>query len=54
MWEKTEISSLYQQKKRNYLVSERSYHTTKFFTENVLPIEMRKTKIFINKPVYLD
>ena len=29
------------------------YHTTKFFTENLLAIEMRKTQILMNKPVYL-
>ena len=28
--------------KRNYLVSERNYHTTKFFTGNLLAIGMRK------------
>ena len=39
--------------RRNYLVSEPNYHTTKFFTENLLAIEMRKTKILMNKPVYL-
>ena len=39
-------------KRRNHLVSERNYHTTKFFTENSLTIEMRKTLILINKPVY--
>ena len=38
---------------RNYLVSEPNYHTTKFFTKNVLAIEMRKTQIVMNKPVYL-
>ena len=27
---------------RNYLVSERNYHTTKFYTENLLAIEMKK------------
>ena len=27
--------------RRNYLVSEQNYHTKKFFTENVLAIEMR-------------
>ena len=27
--------------RRNYLVSEPNYHTKKFFTENVLAIEMR-------------
>ena len=29
-------------KKKNCLVSEPNYHTTKIFTENVLPIEMKK------------
>ena len=40
-------------RRRNYLVSELNYHTTKFFTENLLAIGMRKTQILINKPVYL-
>ena len=34
-------------------MSEPSYHTTKFFTENLLATEMRKTKILMNTPVYL-
>ena len=34
-------------------MSEPYYHTTKFFTENLLAIEIRKTQILINKPVYL-
>ena len=34
-------------------MSEPNYHNTKFFTENFLAIEMRKTKILMNKPVYL-
>ena len=37
---------------RNYLVSEPYYHTTKFFTENLLAVEARKTEILMNKPVY--
>ena len=41
------------EKRRNYLVSEWNYHTIKFFTENLLPIEMNKTQIFINRPIYL-
>ena len=41
------------EKKRNYLVSELHYHTTKFFTENLLAIEMIKTQILMNKAVYL-
>ena len=35
------------------LVSEPSYHTTKQFSENLLAIEMKKTKVKMNKPVYL-
>ena len=30
-------------KKRNKLVSEPNYHTTKWFSENLLTIEMKKT-----------
>ena len=39
--------------RRNYLVSEPNYHTTKFFTELLLPIEMKTTEILMNKPVHL-
>ena len=41
-------------KKRNYLVSEPNYHTTKYFSENLLTIEMKKIKLKMNKPVYLE
>ena len=34
-------------------MSESNYHTTKSFTENLLAIEMRKTEILMNKPIYL-
>ena len=39
--------------KRNELVSEPNYHTTKRFPENLLAIEMKKTKVKLNKPTYL-
>ena len=44
--------------KRNKLVSEPNYHTTKWFSENLLAIEMKKktkkkTVIKANKPIYL-
>ena len=39
--------------KRNNLVSVPNYHTTKCFSENVLAIEMKKTKEKMNKSVYL-
>ena len=39
--------------RRNYLVLQSTYHLTKFFTENVLAIKMKKTQVYINKPVSL-
>ena len=39
--------------RRNNLVSEPIYYPSMFFTEDLLVIEMRKTQILINKPVYL-
>ena len=44
------------ERRRIYLVSERKYHTTKFFTENVLAIEMKKkpTEILMTISVCLD
>ena len=39
--------------KRNKLVSEPNYHTTKRFSENLLAIEMKKTKVKMNEPIYL-
>ena len=35
-------------------MSEPNYHTTKFFTDNLLAIEMKKTQILMNKPIYLN
>ena len=36
-----------------YLVTEPNYHTTKFFSETLLAIEMRQTQVFMNKVVDL-
>ena len=42
------------ERRRNYLISEPNYHSSKFFTENLLAIEMKKkSQILMNKPVYL-
>ena len=30
-----------------------NYHKTKWFSEKLLAIEMKKTKVKMNKPVYL-
>ena len=42
------------EEKRIKLLSEPNYHTTKRFSENLLAIEMKNTKVKINKPVYRD
>ena len=39
--------------KRNKLVPEPNYHTTKHFSEDLMATEMRKIKVVMNKPVYL-
>ena len=40
-------------KKRNKLMSEPNYHTTKLIDNNLAIIEMRKVKVKMNKPIYL-
>ena len=40
-------------KRRSQLMSEPNYHTIKWFSENLLSTEMKKTKVKMNKPVYL-
>ena len=40
-------------RRRNYLVSEPNHHTTSFFIENLLAIEMKKIETLMSKPVYL-
>ena len=41
------------EEKRIKLLSRPNYHTTKQFSENLLTIEMKETKVKINKPIYL-
>ena len=40
-------------KRRNQLASEPNYHTTKYFSDNLLAMEMKKTRVKMNKPIYL-
>ena len=39
-----DIKLITTERSRNYLISEPNYHTTKFFTEYLLAIEMQKLK----------
>ena len=41
------IKLLKTERRRKYLLSEPNYHTTKFFSENLLGIDMRKTQILM-------
>ena len=40
--------------KRKKLVSEPNYHTMELITENLSIIEMKKVKVTMNKPIYLE
>ena len=42
------------EKRRNYLVLEPNHDSTKFFTETLLILEIKKTKIVMNKSVNLS
>ena len=48
-----DIKLVTRDERRNKLVSEPTYHSAKHFSENLLAIEMRKTKVIMNKSVYL-
>ena len=54
IWENIEITLIChnRKKRRNCLVSEPNYHTTICLTEYLLAIEMKKTQILMNKPIY--
>ena len=47
------IKSLTSDKRRNQLVSEPNNYTIKWFSEELLAIEMKKVNVKMNKPVYL-
>ena len=40
-------------KRRYQLESEPNYHTTKYFSEHLMVIQMEKTKVKMNKPIHL-
>ena len=47
------IKHLTTKRRRNYLVSEPNYHTTKFYYRKFISNRNEKTQILMNKPVYL-
>ena len=40
-------------KKRSILASESNYHSTKYISEDLLIMKMKKTEVKMNKPLYL-
>ena len=40
-------------KRRNQLVPESKYHTTTYFSDNLMTIKMKKKRVNMNKPIYL-
>ena len=47
-----DIKLLTTERRIDYLISEPIYHTTKFFMKNLLALEMKKTRILMNNPIY--
>ena len=49
----TDITLVTTDKRRNQLALEPNYHTTKYFSENLMAIEMKKTQVKMNTPICL-
>ena len=41
-------------KRKKQLVSESNYHPSKYFSEQLMSKEMKKAKVQMNKPLYLE
>ena len=48
-----DIKLVTSEKRRSILASEPNYHSTKYISEDLLIMEMRKAEVKINKPIYL-
>ena len=48
-----DIKLVTSEKRRKRLVSEPNYHSCKKFSDHLMAIEMKKTRIKMNKPLYL-
>ena len=53
MLENRDIKLVATDKKRSKLVSEPNYHTMNYISEDLSIIEMKRTKVKMNKPIYL-
>ena len=48
-----DIRSVTTDKRRNQLASEPNYYTPKYFSENLMAVEMKKARVKMNKAIYL-
>ena len=48
-----DIKLVTRRKRRNELASELNYHTTKHFSDRLMAIKMKKTRVKVNKTIYL-
>ena len=48
-----DIKLVTSEKRRKRLVSELNYHSCKKFSNHLMAIEMKKTRLKMNKPLYL-
>ena len=54
VWKNRDIRLVTTEKGRVKLVSQPNYDTTKQLSENLLAIEMKKAKVKMNEPLYLE
>ena len=48
-----DIKLIATESRRNYFVSKPNYYTTKFFAENLMTTERKRSQILMKKPVYI-
>ena len=53
VWKHRDIKLAATDKRSNKLASEPNYHTRKYFLENLIATEMKKTNVKMNKPICL-
>ena len=53
MLEIIDIKLVTSEKRRKWLVSEPNYHSCKKFSDHLMAIEMKKTRVKMNKTLYL-
>ena len=53
VWSENDIKLVTTDVRKNKLVSQPNFYSSKYFSENLLAVEMRKIKVNMNKLIYL-